>query len=144
MYWCNVTKNPVLVSENYCTTNSCMFSRKKPSFIDSFRCFLLQVISNILTVHLHQNSCAASLPSEALYSLLYIQDSRMILLSLSGTLPHLYYGARRSRRNHWSSPYITCMVHTRCLSLHCYGFISYTDIVIKFRNVILLTLPSLK
>lgn len=54
MYWWNVTKNPVLVSENYCTINSCMFSRKKPSFIDSFRCFLLQVISNIFTGHLHQ------------------------------------------------------------------------------------------
>lgn len=71
-------------------------------FYWSFRCFLLQVIRNIFTRHLHQNSCATSLPSQALYSLLYIQDSWMILLSLSGTLPHVYYNTRRSWKNHWS------------------------------------------
>lgn len=55
--------------------HSFMFSRSKPFFIDCFGCFLLQVIRNIFTGHLHQNSSAASLPSQALYSLLHIQDS---------------------------------------------------------------------
>jgi hypothetical protein len=82
--------------------HSCVFYGNNLLFIHYSYCFLLQVTRNIFIGYTQQNSYASNLPSRASGPLLYIQGSRTMLFSLSGTLPHTYYNVRRDWRKHRS------------------------------------------